>query len=184
MPFGLKVRVMGDYELIGSLAELEQKVRNSIVRSAARKAMGPVKKAAIAAAPEDSGALKRNIKKGPSVKTYHGAVSVLVGAIDYKEPYNGSGPKGGRNAGNYAHLVELGHAIVARGSLKTRMSRGRGPKRIIQIKGTGLTMGWVAARPFLKKALQLNESRVKTMIEDGIRKGLEKHFDKLGKGKG
>lgn len=147
--------VTGQHELIERLKALPDKVFRKGLLRAGRRALRPVVAMAKANAPSDSGQLRQSI--GVKVKVYKkdGNVAFIVGprsgfGIEY------AGRK--RDPIYYAHLIEGGHKVVARHSLKVRKKKkGFG---FVRASGTGITIGHVPALPFLKPALESNPNAV------------------------
>ena len=150
--FGIGISLTGDKELLRKLDRLGKRGYRSTVAKAASKAMTPVSKLAkrLARAGEGTGLLSKSI--GKKSKWYGGTRVVIIGprkgfkrAVTTK-----SGKSRFVNPAKYAHLVELGHSIVAGGEV----------------------VGHVPARPFLRPALFQNRTKIIGIMRRELRAGL------------
>lgn len=185
----IDLKVLGDKEVLALLRDLPPKVRTRIVRKAIRFAAIPAIDAARVLAPVDTGALKASIDvrfiarrrgewaaaaigpramKGMFIISRAGKLR-RVRKLSAARLAAGGAERGARllarNPRNYAHLVEFGHAIVAGGRL-ARPGR-KAPKQL------GKAIGRVAARPFMRPALDATEDGILALARLRIRQGVE-----------
>lgn len=149
--FGIGISLTGDKELIRKLDRLGKKGYRRTVAKAASKAMTPVSKTAKRLAPRGAtGLLRKSI--GKKSKWYSGTLVVIIGPRKgFKRLITSkSGKARSVNPAKYAHLVELGHSIVAGGEV----------------------VGHVPARPFLRPALFQNKAKVISILRRELRAGL------------
>jgi HK97 gp10 family phage protein len=167
------VVITGQAELIAKLQALPDKVFRRGLLSAGKKALAPVVATAKANAPAESGALRNSI--GVKVKVYRkdGNVAFIVG------PRSGfAGQFGGRKRDPvyYAHIIEGGHKVVARHSLKVGLKKkGFGFERK---SGTGLVLSNVPAMPFLKPAIEANQGAVVALLATNLGVFIEREAKK------
>lgn len=92
----------------------------------------------------------------------------------------------------YAHLVEFGHQIVARGPTKTRVSvtrvsaSGRVTSRLevdpdTKRFQTAGAIGFVAARPFLRPAMDEGREEIVRRVGESLGKSIEQEARRLAK---
>ena len=173
----------GDKELMRKLKALEKKTQAKVVRSAVTKAMTPVRRRMRADAPKRTKTLVRAIQKKVKVYPRAGVVVGLVGvsrgfkrAVGVVRSGKGKGRVVYEDPANIAHLLEYGHNIVKAGSLSTHTKRRGVGKGVDQVKekGTGQVVGFVRARPFIKKALSSGQGQVfgdyRRLVKAGILK--------------
>ncbi len=166
----------GDKDLIDKLINLQPKVFKRGLVQASRKAMKPVVTQAKANARNESGALEESI--GVRVKIYQrsGTVATIVGPRQgFARSYEGRM----RNPFYYGHLQELGHKVVKGGSLMTRWSKKVGNN--IRAKGTGHTLGFVAGMPFLRPALESNQTSIVSTMKTSLSRFVEREAKKANK---
>ncbi len=165
------VMLYGEDALLAKLLGLRDKVFRSVLTTASRRAMRPVVQMARANAPRETGTLARSI--GVRVRKYprKGMILTVVGPrAGFKDEATG------RNPVYYAHLLEGGHRIVKRGSLKVRFSRKAGGW--IRAKGTGQVLGFVAGTPFMKPALETQQELVLATLRSELGAGVEREAAK------
>ena len=152
----MSIVLAGERELIAALKKLPNNVFKRVVVGASRKAMRPVITAARAAAPVDTGLLKKSI--GAKVKVYprKGNIVSMVGA---RGGFKDKDTK--QNPAIYAHLVEGGHVL----------------RRIKK----GPVIGRVAAKPFLKPAFGPASSQIVGRFRDMLRAGIDREAAKVGR---
>jgi HK97 gp10 family phage protein len=168
-----RVVITGQDELIARLQALPDKVFRRGLIAAGKKALAPVVTAAKAAAPADSGALRRSI--GVKVKIYRkdGNIAFIVGPRSgFKSTTHGRP----RDPVYYAHIIEGGHKVVARHSLRVGLKKkGWG---FVRKPGSGLTVGEVPAMPFLKPALTNNPDAVVALFATSLGGFIEREAKK------
>lgn len=160
MPGEIKLR--GDKALTRKLQSLAARTQNTIVRSAAGKAMTPVNRAAKQLAPKETGLLKKSV--GKKTKTYPGKGTVWVGVGPRKgfaQEITVTGPDGKpvkrwRDPVKYAHLVEYGTAPHVQPKL-------------------GITHPGAPAKPFMRPALFGNQTKVEQILAKGVEDGVHKY---------
>lgn len=138
--------LFGDKELIRSIGNLPDKVFRKGLLKAGRFAVKPIIGTARANIPVDTGTLKKSI--GLKVKVYKqsGVAAFVVG------PRSGFATTDGKRKLDpryYAHLVERGHVIRPPATFKSRFGTLK-----------AAVTGQVAARPFLKPAIESQSSVV------------------------
>ena len=124
---GAGVKLDGARELVAALKQVDEKVRNRVIRGAVRKAAKPMRARAEQLAPEATGLLRLSMAIRTKLYRRTGVAVAVVGAraeATNKEAKALRAWIGRRvNPANYAHLVEFGtapHAIKRPG--------GGGPK--------------------------------------------------------
>jgi len=158
--------------LRGLPADLQAQIMTTAMKVAARPIEQHAKR--FAERSRDTGALKKSITH--IVKKYRGGLNATAIIGPDKGFYRGGERiKAGGNfskAGKphkYAHLVEFGHFIVAPKAGTTRR------------KGTARTLGFVAALPFMRPAVNAGHRETGEALATGIARGIEKTRARLVK---
>ena len=167
---GAGVKLDGARELVAALKQVDEKVRNRVIRGAVRKAAKPMRARAAQRAPDATGRLRLAMAIRTKLYRRTGVAGAVVGAraeATNKEAKALRSWIGRRvNPANYAHLVEFGtrpHAI---------WRRGGGPK----IKHPG-----APGRPFMLPAYVLTWRRMYRDLAAFTWAGLEKEARKARK---
>jgi HK97 gp10 family phage protein len=101
-----RLSIVGDKALMKKLAKLKAGAQRRVVRKAVTAMLSPVVKAAKAAAPKETGLLRKSI--GKKTVTY-ARKNTVVGIVGPRSSVVGTGPDGGKRwPVKYAHLVEYG----------------------------------------------------------------------------
>lgn len=100
MGFRVEAEMRGLSECIAKLGHIDKRIQRSVTRKAVNAGGRELVKTTKANAPRDTGLLRRKITQ--RIKTYRRKVLAVIGARKFKDA------KTGRNAANYAHLVEDG----------------------------------------------------------------------------
>lgn len=174
--------------VVEKLKTLSPKLQKKGLRTATRKAMGIVRKAARDAAPVESGWLKKNIvvRLNPRMSKQFGGIVVQVGIKGGARQYAnttknrrldrvGSTYEGGGNA-FYWRFIEFGRGVVA---LKKRGRKSAiGGKSVLYSAETGKFFGKqvaaAEAKPFMRPALANNIASVTDMVAAELRLEIEK----------
>ncbi len=177
------------------MEKLSFKEQKKIYRKANNKAMTPVIKRARsnlkAMNINDSGAMSKSLGKKTKIYAKSQVVNTTAGprasftmeVVRKQQVAPGVWRKRRMKArpANYIHLIERGHKIVAPRSLKSRDKKnGMG---VAKVKGTGETIGFNKARPFLEPAIEASTAKIKAILAHELKKGLEDAFTKAGKKK-
>ena len=146
----ISISLMGDKELIRMLDRLPVKISRKVVPAAASKSMTPVSTMAKKLVRRQTRGTGLLARSiGKKRKIYRASGNTIV-VVGVRMEFKRK--SGTRNPSKYAHLVEYGH----------------------QVRGGGL----VAARPFLRPALQRNVEKIKATMSREIMKGIEKEGKK------
>lgn len=181
---GLRVtgRIDGLGEFTRKLHDVDKKVRKKLVRKAASEGGKVILKAAKSnLTTRRTGQLRRSL--GRKVKVYRGsgkAVAIVGARKGFKSTDEQGKPV---DPVNYAHLVEFGRKAVKAGT-QTRTDKRSGE---VRRKETGKVMlrfaiggdlvfarsaRAVAARPFMRPAIDQSHAAVKAAMANAIREGL------------
>lgn len=173
----VQMRFHGGREMAAGLRRLPRIVAQDILETAVVAGAGIVRQAAEMKAPRPAERRRpESVRLADSIRVWvtsrnYASVTVQVGT---RIPYG--------------HLVEYGHQIVPRGPTRerfsittVRISRKTGRQRVSTRWGvdpsakrrTAAAKGFVAARPFLRPALDENREAVLRRQAEVIRKGIE-----------
>jgi HK97 gp10 family phage protein len=159
------VKLDGEQELKHLLQELPRRVGKKALRQAVNAGAAPIVKAAKAAAPRESGLLKRSYNK--VIRTYKsGNVVAVIGA---RREVVGSYRGKKRVPANYIHLVEKGtqpHRI--------QIKKGR-------FAGTTVEHPGARAQPHLEPAFERSIPQARSIMEAKLRDVVLAEAHKLGK---
>lgn len=169
--------------LSGVLRGLPVDMRASILVNAVSAAAEPIKVSAKRHARRSvrTGALYASIEKKvvKSKGLENASATAMVGpSRDYfgrggRKVEKGGDRRAAEQPSRYAHLVEFGHAVKARGKSGSKPGKGkaREPK-----EGA---LRWVPPRPFMRPAMMENQGRVPRILLEEIEHGIEKTRRKL-----
>jgi hypothetical protein len=158
------VELVGAKELKALFAELPRRVVGKGLRAAVTAGSTPVNRAAKAAAPRQSGLLKKAM--GRKVKGYRGSAVAVIGA---RAAVQGAYKGRKRVPANYIHLVEGGarpHGIP--------ISKGPAKGRIVRHPGS-------AGTHFLEAAYRGNKAAAESAMKAKLKETVEREALKLGK---
>ncbi|MCG3181197.1 MAG: hypothetical protein BIFFINMI_03572 [Phycisphaerae bacterium] len=150
-----KFKIDGLKELEAQLKDLaSEKTAKKILRSAATKAIRPMRKEAKAQCPKDTGALKKSIDSKVNQRGMR--VSAIVGSDTsvLEDGTKATAKDQGPRAARHLHLVINGH-ITPEGKA-------------------------VPANDFLTRAAQATQGQCLTIYEDSVRDGIERAVDETG----
>lgn len=180
-------RISGLQDLERRLLALPEKVQRVTLIKACREAAVPILTAAQSKVPRDTGLLARSIK----VKFTHRAVTSVEasigvfglsrgqrGRIIERFKRKGLGLPDARQMGDpyYALWVEKGHDILVGGRRRvasSELTKGQLIRRQRQGVRVGRVAGHVAARPFLRPALDENAQQATNIVAQVIRDELD-----------
>jgi HK97 gp10 family phage protein len=155
----INLQITGTSELANNLRKLSKKAMNEAGQAAIQEAVLPTLIRAKQLAPRDTGALRASI--GTRFRKYkRGNLLYAVIGARYDE-YDTA--KGKRVPGNYAHLVELGHALLQDAKGRTGMKALKGKslrKKTATIRGT------VQKRPFMRPAWEETKDEALRRLSD------------------
>jgi HK97 gp10 family phage protein len=153
MGFKIRVKVQGFKELEKQLKELG-KAAKKVQRTAATKAIRPMRQAVKAECPKDSGALKKSIDS--KVSTKGDKVSAIVGSNTaiLEDGTKASEKDEGPRAARHLHLVISGH---------------------ITEDGTA-----VPANNFLERGAEASRAECLDIYAEELKRGIEKVVDETG----
>jgi hypothetical protein len=173
MADGIEIKLEGFEKLDRNLLELGGAAGERIVRAAVRAAGKVVQAEIVERAPVRTddrktygengnpawslppGALKSDIKLRVTKDGERGGFTAYVGPGKYSRPV--------------AYWLEFGHAIVKGGRM---FNWGK--------RGTGQQVGFVAARPFIRPAMEMTQDAAIAAAEEAIADELEKELRKMG----
>lgn len=164
------------------LKSLPPAMEGQVVATAVNSAMAPLQYLAKQFAPVKTGALRRSITH--TVIKYPGQGKV-VGIMGPDRDYYEAGKrvkKGKSNAGadqpaKYAHLVEFGH--YSRDPSLKGMSRNDKKEARLVAESAGAHVRYVAAKPFMRPAVDYGEGAAGDAFLDGMEKGQLQQLKKL-----
>lgn len=165
----IRLKLEGMTELVRALRRMPIGVRGKALEDAARSGAEIIAQAAVARA---AGAFtSRSGKLMGVIQNPKKMVRVLARSPEYVlvQIWPDRVP--------YAHLIEGGHRLIARGSNKRTVRGEKGAsgrrKRGGIIRGSGTTLGMVAARPFVGPAYEATKDAAAQKVLDELWKSIE-----------
>lgn len=174
-----RFKIEGLDEIRNVLKTLPQELQDKVMRVAVGRAARPLVSAAklFAGRSAKTGALRESIgaivKKGK-----RGGVYAVIGPRhgyyrSGKALGAGADKRGAADPGNYGHLVEFGHHVVA----PVKGTSRRNKNAMAAKSGTT----WVTPRPFMRPALLAAHDAIIDDMAAGISEGIKKQLDRLVK---
>lgn len=174
MPATVQVKLEGMKELVQALRRMPIEVRAQKLEQAAVAGATVIAQAAqaraVGAFTSRSGTLMRvvqNLKKFVRVLS-RSPEQVIVQVWPHRIPY--------------AHLIEAGHRLIARGTNRRTKRGEKGPsgrrKRGGIIRGSGTEIGQVAARPFVGPAYDATKEQAAQRVLDELWHSIEQVWRK------
>jgi HK97 gp10 family phage protein len=162
----MSITLKGDKEIRAALKELPNKVRVRVLVGANRKTMQRALRIAKSLVPEDTGQLKKSL----GIRTFKNAKRGTVTAT--------LGPRKGF-AGEFQSKT-LGRGEGGRFQTILGGKRRVDPQKYAHLVEFGTVK--TEARPFLRPALQQVEGDIESTYAKEVFDGIEREWDKLGKG--
>ena len=171
----VSIQIQGIEQAVRKLQNVKNGVRRRVLRRANVAAARPIRATAKKTNEfaDDSGALRASLVQ--RTKTYQSGVVVSVVGADRNVTRMHRGKK--KNPANYQHLVERGHRIAV--SSKTGASMldnvllRRGKKFLRKGKTLAVVAGFVAKRPFIRRAGEANVSNSVNKFRETFARGAE-----------